>query len=225
MCFGDDFLHVRLGDRALRGTGNVVSVGWILGKVGAEGGNHVLIILVSRVGLQVKVEAIDEGLAEGTGNGGFGGAGCVRATVSCPQVLADGGGLILRAERVSARSATERQDDLDTVGLASRDSRRQVIAVLACAIGADVARLANSTRGYGDTVAPFVQESEDDDVDSRISGTVCREVVVFHSTATILTPVDDILGTTGLTLGGAEAIHDMRVGHGSGGHENGAGES
>lgn len=222
---GDDFLHVGLRDRALRGTGDVVSVRWILGKVGAEGGNHVLVVLVSRVGLQVKVESVDKGVAERTRDGGGGGAGCVGATVSSPQVLADGGSLILRAEGVSARSATERENDLDAVGLASRDGGSQVIAVLACAISTDVARLANGTRGDGDTVAPFVQESEDDDINSSICGAVSREVVVLDSAATVLTPVDDILGTAGLTLSGTEAVQDVRVGHGSGSHEASAGKS
>lgn len=223
---GDDFLHVGFGDGALRRAGDVVGVRWIIGEVGAECGYHVLVILVSRVGLQVKVESVDEGVAEGAGNsGGGGGAGCVGATVSCPQVLADGGSLILRAKRVGTRSATERQDDLDAVRLASRDSGSQVIAVLACAISPDVARLANGTRGDGDTVAPFVQESEDDDVNSSISGTVSGEIVVLDGASTVLAPVNDILGTAGLTLSCAEAVQDVRIGHGSGSHKTSAGNS
>ena len=94
---GDDAVHVGLWDWALGSTGDVVSLRCVLAEVVAELRDHVLVVVVSGGGLDVEVEAVNSDIAEGTR-----GAATGRLAVAVPEVLANGLGLLLRAERVTA---------------------------------------------------------------------------------------------------------------------------
>lgn len=207
---GDDLVHVRLGNGALRSTSDEVLVGGVGGKVGSKLSNHELVVLVTRVGLNVEVPAIDEGLAEGTGHGAVGG----RVAVGVPQVLADGLGFLLGSQGVSARSAAEGHDDLDAVGLAGLNGRGEVVAVLGLAGGADGAGLADGAGGDLDAVAVLVKERKDNHVNAGLLGAVGSKVVVLNDAAAVLAPVDDVLSS----VGGAGS-KDAGSGHGRSGEE------
>lgn len=210
LSLGDDLVHVRLGDGALRSTSDEVLVGGVGGKVGAKLGNHELVVLVARVGFNVEIPAVDEGLAEGTGHGAVGG----RVAVGVPQVLADGLGFLLGSQGVSARSAAEGHDDLDAVGLAGLNGRGETVAVLGLAAGADGAGLADGAGGDRDAVAVLVKEGKDNHVNAGFLGAVSSEVVVLDNTATVLAPVDDVLSS-----GGGAGSKDAGSGHGCAGEE------
>lgn len=214
---GDDHVHVRLGDGALRRAGDVVGVAGVGREVGAQLGDQVLVVLVAAVGLDVKVPAVDEGAAEGTRH-----AAVARVAVRIPEVLADGLGLFLRLQRVGARRAAQRQDHLDAVGLAGVDGLGQVVAVLALTGGGDVAGLTDRAGRDGVAVTPLVQEGQHDDVDAGAGGAVGGQVIVLDDAAAVLAPVYDVLSAGAGRIARHESVRECG---GSGGHEADAGEN
>ena len=210
----DDLVHVGLRDGALRSAGDVVGVGRVRGKVGSKLGDHVLVVLVSTVGLNVKVPAVDKGLAERSRH-----LATSTVSVGIPQILTDGLGLGLRGQSVRSRGAAERQDDLDAVGLAGVDGLGKAIASLALSGGGDGARLSDGAARDSDAVAVLVEERQHNDVDSRAGRAVGGQVVVLKDVATVLAPVDDVLAAS------RPARHSLGGSSQSGrGHEAEAGE-
>jgi hypothetical protein len=134
----DDLSHVGFRDRALRSTGDVVALARVGSEVGAQLGNHVLEVLVAFVALDIKVPAVHGGIAKGMGHRGVSGT-----TIRFPEVLADSLSFRLGSQRVRGRGASQRQNDLDTSGLALGDGRGDIVALLGLASGADEAGLAD----------------------------------------------------------------------------------
>lgn len=215
LAVGDDVLHVRLGNRALRSTGDVVGVGRVAGEVATELLDQVLVVVVTAVGLNVEVPAVHESVTEWARS-----AATALLSVRVPERLADGLGIRLALERVGTRGTTKGEDDLLAVALAGGDGRGEVIAASTLTRAVDGARLADGTSGGSNTVTPLVEEGKDKDVDTRVSTAVAGEVVVLNSATTVLTPVDNSLSAGSTVLAAAERVlGDGRVGHGSGGQE------
>lgn len=114
---GDNNLHVGLGNGALRRASDVVGIGGIGSKVGAERADHILIVLVAAGGLDIEIPTVHEDITEGTGHGAI-----ARVAVGIPEVLADSLGLLLRLQRVRTNGSTEGQNNLDAGRLACLDS-------------------------------------------------------------------------------------------------------
>lgn len=189
LSFGDDLVHVGLGDGALRSAGDVVRVGRVRGKVGSQLGNHELVVLVAAVALNVKVPPVDKGRSERARHA----AVALAVAVGVPEVLADGLCFFLRRQGVRARRSAQRHDDLDAVGLARVDGLGEVVALLALARGGNGAGLADGPGGNLVAVAVLVQEGQDNHVNACFAGAVGRQIVVLNHATAILAPVDDIL--------------------------------
>ena len=189
----DDLAHVRLGNGALRGASNVVRVAGVRGKVGTQFADHVLVVLVTAVALDVEVPAVNKGAAERSRH-----AAALRVAPCVPQVLANGLGLVLGLERVGARGTAEGKDDLDTVALAFLYGGSKVITLLRLALRRDITGLPYRPRRHRVAVTIFIEKSEDEDVDASVGGTIGREIIVLDRSAAVLAPIDNVEAAGGL---------------------------
>lgn len=187
----DNDLHVGLRNGTLRRTGDVVRVGRVRSKVGAQLADQILVVLVPGVALNVKVPAVDKGTSKGSRHAST----ALGIAVRLPKVLSDGLGLGLGGERIRADGAAEGQNDLDAVGLAGLDGRGQSVAVLRLPSGRNVAGLADGTGGDGVSISVLIQEGQHNDIDAGGRRAVGGQVVVLDCAAAVLAPVHNVLGT------------------------------
>lgn len=191
----DDDAHVGFRDGALRSTGDVILLGRVLGKIAAKGRDEVLVILVPVGVLDIKVPAIDDSGTQGPRD-----TRVARVAVGVPEILADGLGLGLRSQGVAADAAAKREHNLHARFLTGCNLRDEGIAARRAAIGANGALDTNSTTGDGVSVAKFIEEGQDNDINASFRSAVGGKIRVFDSTAAVLAIVDNV-ETTGARSG------------------------
>ena len=168
---GDHGAHVGLGDGALRRAGDGVFVLGVRREEGAQLGDEGGVVLVAAgVGLDVEVEAVDEGLAEGAGPAGLGDGG-VREGVE--EFGRDALGVALRVDLAGARGAANGDVDLLAGLLAGGD------VGLEGGAGRAVAELALAAEAAGEAAGGVLgDEGQDDDVDALAGLAVLTEAAL-----------------------------------------------
>lgn len=195
-------------------TGNVVGVGRVRGKVGAQFGDQILIVLVPAVGFDIKVPAVDVNRPEWTRNAASRGV-----SVRVPEILTDGFGFGLGSERVGTNGTSKRENNLDTIGLAGRNLTSEGATVGTFAAGADRAVLSNNTGRDRNAISVLVKEGKDDNVDTGVGCTIGRQVVIFTGCGCVLSPVNNNFTT------GAASLQSVRSSDDGAGHKAEADQS